>query len=55
MVEQDLALGEGIQQSFESGAIAHVTYGRFEPALDHFHRTIRETLAAAPAGDAQSA
>ena len=46
VVEQDLALGEGIQRSFESGAIAHVTYGRFEPALEHFHRTIREALAA---------
>ena len=55
VVEQDLALGEGIQRSFESGAIAQVTYGRFEPALEHFHRTIREALAAAPGGDARPA
>src|SRR5439155_3085442 len=55
VVEPDPALGEGIQRSFESGAIAQVTYGRFEPALEHFHRTIREALAAAPGGDARPA
>ena len=44
VVEQDFAVGEGIQRGFESGAIRHVNYGRYENALDHFHRAIREAL-----------
>ncbi len=44
VVDQDFTLGEGIQHNFESGAIRKVTYGRYENALDHFHRSIREAL-----------
>lgn len=44
VVEQDFQVGEGVQRSFESGAIREVVYGRYEQALDHFHRSIRETL-----------
>jgi phenylpropionate dioxygenase-like ring-hydroxylating dioxygenase large terminal subunit len=45
VVEQDFAIGEGIQRNFESGAIREVVYGRYEGALEHFHRSIREALA----------
>jgi phenylpropionate dioxygenase-like ring-hydroxylating dioxygenase large terminal subunit len=44
VVEQDFAVGEGIQHGFESGAIRKVNYGRYENALEHFHRSIREAL-----------
>ncbi len=44
VIEQDLAIGEQIQRNFESGAILEVVYGRFEPALDHFHHSIRNAL-----------
>jgi hypothetical protein len=37
-------VGEGIQQSFRSGAQEHITFGRNEPALHHFHRTVRKAL-----------
>jgi phenylpropionate dioxygenase-like ring-hydroxylating dioxygenase large terminal subunit len=45
VVEQDFAIGEGIQRNFESGAIRETVYGRYEGALEHFHRSIREALA----------
>jgi phenylpropionate dioxygenase-like ring-hydroxylating dioxygenase large terminal subunit len=44
VVEQDFAIGESIQRSFESGAISHVNYGRFEQALAHFHYSIRAAI-----------
>jgi phenylpropionate dioxygenase-like ring-hydroxylating dioxygenase large terminal subunit len=44
VVEQDFAVGEGIQRNFESGVIAAVNYGRYEQALEHFHRSIRAAL-----------
>jgi len=44
VVEQDFALGEQIQRNFESGALLEVVYGRYEPALEHFHRSIRMAL-----------
>jgi phenylpropionate dioxygenase-like ring-hydroxylating dioxygenase large terminal subunit len=45
VVAQDFEMGEGIQRNFESGAIREVMYGRYEAALEHFHRSIREALA----------
>jgi phenylpropionate dioxygenase-like ring-hydroxylating dioxygenase large terminal subunit len=42
--EEDFPVGEGIQQSFRSGAQEHITFGRNEPALHHFHRTVRKAL-----------
>jgi hypothetical protein len=33
-----------MQKGFASGAQSHVTYGRNEPALIHFHRSIRRAL-----------
>ncbi|HEY6395548.1 MAG TPA: SRPBCC family protein [Candidatus Binataceae bacterium] len=44
VVEQDFQVGEGIQRDFESGAISCVNYGRYENALEHFHRSIRAAL-----------
>jgi phenylpropionate dioxygenase-like ring-hydroxylating dioxygenase large terminal subunit len=44
VVDQDFTLGEGIQHNFESGAIGKVMYGRYENALEHFHRSIRQAL-----------
>jgi phenylpropionate dioxygenase-like ring-hydroxylating dioxygenase large terminal subunit len=44
VVEQDFELGESIQRDFESGAIRHVNYGRYEAALEHFHANIRDAL-----------
>jgi phenylpropionate dioxygenase-like ring-hydroxylating dioxygenase large terminal subunit len=42
--EEDFPVGEGVQQSFRSGAQSHITFGRNEPALHHFHKTIRKAL-----------
>ena len=44
VVDQDFTLGEGIQHNFESGALGKVMYARYENALEHFHRSIREAL-----------
>ena len=44
VVEQDFAIGEQIQRNFESGVLPEVVYGRYEPALEHFHRSIRMAL-----------
>ena len=44
VVEQDFAIGEQIQRNFESGALPEVVYGRYEPALEHFHRSIRQAV-----------
>jgi phenylpropionate dioxygenase-like ring-hydroxylating dioxygenase large terminal subunit len=44
VVDQDFTLGEGIQRNFESGAVRKVMYGRYENALEHFHRSIREAI-----------
>jgi phenylpropionate dioxygenase-like ring-hydroxylating dioxygenase large terminal subunit len=41
---EDFPLGESIQRGFYSGAHTHVTYGRNEPALIHFHRSLRQAL-----------
>src|SRR5579862_5555868 len=44
VVEQDFTMGEQIQRNFESGLLREVVYGRYEPALEHFHRSIRRAL-----------
>ncbi len=44
VIEQDFAIGEQIQGNFESGALEEVVYGRYEPALEHFHASIRNAL-----------
>ena len=44
VVEQDFGIGEQIQGNFESGTLREIVYGRYEPALEHFHRSIRRAL-----------
>lgn len=41
---QDFPMGEDIQRGIASGAQDHFTYGRFEPALGHYHRAVRQAL-----------
>ena len=48
VLDEDFTVGETIQRNFESGLADRVVYGRFEQALDHFHRSVREALAEAP-------
>ena len=45
--EEDFPNGENIQRSFYSGAQEYVTYGRNEPALGHYHESIKRVLARA--------
>jgi phenylpropionate dioxygenase-like ring-hydroxylating dioxygenase large terminal subunit len=42
--EEDFPTGEGIQRGLDSGAQAHVTYGRNEPALQHWQRSVRAAV-----------
>jgi phenylpropionate dioxygenase-like ring-hydroxylating dioxygenase large terminal subunit len=44
VMEEDFLLSERMQIGFESGAIDEVIYGRNEPALVHFHASIRNAL-----------
>lgn len=44
---QDFPTCEGMQNGFLSGAQQAITFGRNEPALQHFHRSVGEALAAA--------
>ncbi len=41
---EDFPLGEGIQRSFHTEAQPHVVFGRNEPALGFYHRSIQEAL-----------
>ena len=43
--EEDFPTGEGIQSGFRAGAQAEVLYGRNEPALQHWQRTVAGVLA----------
>ena len=43
--EEDFPNGEGIQAGFRADAQTEVVYGRNEPALQHWQRTITEALA----------
>ena len=43
--EEDFPTGEGIQAGFRAGAQAEVVYGRNEPALQHWQRTVADALA----------
>lgn len=44
VLDEDFPLGERMQIGFESGATEEVIYGRNEPSLVHFHRSIRSAL-----------
>jgi hypothetical protein len=41
---EDFPLGEGIQRGFHTGAQDFITFGRNEPGLAHFHRTVSDAL-----------
>jgi phenylpropionate dioxygenase-like ring-hydroxylating dioxygenase large terminal subunit len=45
--DEDFPLGEGIQAGFLAGARQEIVFGRNEPALQHYHRSIRDALTAA--------
>ena len=42
--DEDFPVVEGVQQGLASGAQGHLTFGRHEPALAHFHRAIAQEL-----------
>jgi len=42
--EEDFPVGESIQSGFGCGAQSHVTYGRNEPALQHWQRSVAAAL-----------
>lgn len=44
---EDFPVGEGVQRGFHAGAQDHITFGRNEPALAHFHRTVTGALGSA--------
>ncbi len=46
--KEDYLMGELQQKSAESGLLKHVTFGRNEPALHHFHSTFAEVLGMPP-------
>jgi len=43
--QEDFPLGERMQRGFHSGAQAHLTFGRNEPALAHYHAALDAELA----------
>jgi phenylpropionate dioxygenase-like ring-hydroxylating dioxygenase large terminal subunit len=45
--KEDFPLGEGIQRGFCSGAQDAILFGRNEPSLQHFHKSVKEALACA--------
>jgi phenylpropionate dioxygenase-like ring-hydroxylating dioxygenase large terminal subunit len=45
--DQDFTQQEAIQVGLESGAVDRVVLGRNEPAVIHFHRTLRDLVAGA--------
>jgi hypothetical protein len=44
---EDFPTCEGMQRGFSSGAQDAITFGRNEPALQHFHKSVTAALAAA--------
>lgn len=49
-LDEDFAIGESIQSGLKSGANDHVTFGRFEGALDKFNRLVRNMVEQAERG-----
>ncbi len=48
--QEDFPLAEQMQRGFRSAAQTHVTFGRNEPALAHYHGKVREALGLNPHG-----
>ncbi len=44
VLTEDMTVGESIQHGFNSGAQTHVTFGRNEPGVQHFHAMVRAGL-----------
>jgi len=44
VIDEDFAVGEGIQRGFASAAQSHLTYGRYEVPLQHYHRALLAAL-----------
>ena len=44
VLDEDFPLGEGVQRGFVHGGQQEITFGRNEPALQHFHRSVRAAL-----------
>jgi phenylpropionate dioxygenase-like ring-hydroxylating dioxygenase large terminal subunit len=44
ITSEDFPAGRSMQLGFGSGAQSHVVYGRNEPALAHYHKSIRRAL-----------
>jgi hypothetical protein len=44
--DEDFPTSEAMQRNFATGAQTHSVFGRNEPALTHFERTISERVAA---------
>lgn len=42
--QEDFPVSEHIQRGYLSGAQEEITYGRNEPCLIHYHRSIRRAL-----------
>ena len=49
VLNEDFAMARTIQAGFASGAQDFVTFGRNEPALQHFHGSLRAALGPLPA------
>ena len=45
---EDFATAAGIQRGYYTGAQDHITFGRNEPALHHYHTHFRQALGMAP-------
>jgi len=43
--DEDYAIGYGIQKGLKSGGLQRFTFGRNEPAVQHFHRMVAEHMA----------
>lgn len=48
VLEEDFPVGEAMQQGFSSGAQDHLSFGRNEPALQHFHHSLADALGPLP-------
>jgi phenylpropionate dioxygenase-like ring-hydroxylating dioxygenase large terminal subunit len=42
--DEDFPLGEGVQAGFHAGGQSEIVFGRNEPALQHYHASIRAAL-----------
>ncbi|HVM53434.1 MAG TPA: aromatic ring-hydroxylating dioxygenase subunit alpha, partial [Acidimicrobiales bacterium] len=48
VLEEDFPVGETMQRGFAAGGSDHIRFGRNEPALQHFHRSLVDALGPLP-------